>query len=48
MHHLLSLNFVSSSFMVLPVNLNGSRRLKLSDAPDEVVTTDGLLDTYVQ
>jgi len=48
MHHLLSLNFVSSSFIVLPVNLNGSRRLNLSDAPDEVVTTDSLLDTYAQ
>ena len=48
MHHLLSLNFVSSSFIVFPVNLNGSRRLNLSDAPDEVVTTDSLLHTYAQ
>ena len=30
------------------MNLNGSRRLNLSDAPDEVVTTDSLLDTYAQ
>ena len=48
MHHLLSLNFVSSSFVVLPVNLNGSRILNLSDAPDKVVTKDSLLDTYAQ
>lgn len=48
MHHLLSLNFVSSFFIVLPVNLNGSRRLKLSDAPNEVVTTDSLLDTCAE
>lgn len=48
MHHLLSLNFVSSSFIDLLVNLNGSRRLKLSDASDEVVTTDSLLDTYAE
>nr|XP_058955383.1 uncharacterized protein LOC131782657 [Pocillopora verrucosa] len=48
MLHLLSLNFFSSSFIVFPVNLNGSRRLNLSDAPDEVVTTDSLLDTYAQ
>ena len=48
MHHLLSLNFVSSSFIVFPVNLNGSRRLNLSDAPDKEVTTDSLLDTYAQ
>ena len=48
MHHLLSLNFVSSSFIVFPVNLNGSRRLNLSDAPHEVVTTDSFLHTYAQ
>ena len=48
MHHLLSLNFVSSSFIVFPVNLNGSHRLNLSDAPNEEVTTDSLLDTYAQ
>ena len=47
-HHLLSLNFVSSSFIVFPVNLNGSHRLNLSDAPNEEVTTDSLLDTYAQ
>ena len=47
-HHLLSLNFVSSSFIVFPVNLNGSRRLNLSDAPHEVVTTDSFLHTYAQ
>ena len=40
--------FVRSSFIVLPVNLNGSRRLKLSDPPDEIVTTDSLLDTYAE
>ena len=48
MLRLLSFNFFSSSFIVFPVNLNGSRRLNLSDAPDEVVTTDSLLDTYAQ
>ena len=47
-HHLLSLNFFSSSFIVFPVNLNGSHRLNLSDAPNEEVTTDSLLDTYAQ
>ena len=39
---------MSSSFTVLPVKLNGSRRLDLSKNPKEIATTDSLLDIYAQ
>jgi len=48
MHHLLSLNLVSSSFNVIPINLNGSRRLNVTKKPDDRARTDSLLDVYAQ
>ena len=41
MHHLLSLNLLSASFNVVPISLNGSRRLNIT-------TTDSLLDSYAE
>ena len=48
MHHLLSLNLVSSSFNVVPINFNGSRRLNIATQPDDRATTDSLLDAYAE
>jgi len=48
MHHLLFLNLVSSSFNVIPINLNGSRRLNVTKKPDDRAATDSLLDVYAQ
>ena len=48
MHHLLSLNFISSSFNVIPLNLNGSRRLNIKGISSDKATTDSLLDVYAQ
>ena len=48
MHNLLSLNLVSSSFNVIPINLNGSRRLDTSKKPHDRATADSLLDVYAQ
>ena len=36
MHHLHSLKLHSSSFTVIPVSINGSRRINLSSADGEV------------
>ena len=46
MHHLMSLKLVSSSFHVVPVNLNGSRRISRSSSDGELITTNSLLDIY--
>ena len=48
MHHLLSLNLLSSSFNVVPKSLNGSRRLNITTQPDYIATTDSLLDAYAE
>ena len=48
MHHLLSLNLLSSSFNVVPITLNGSRRLNITTQPDDRATTDSLLDAYAE
>lgn len=49
MHLFLSLELYSTTFTVLPVNLNGSRRIK-SNIPDPSLpcTGDSLLDIYVK
>ena len=48
MHHLLSLKLHSSSFNVIPVSLNGSRRVRnnTSSEDSETCTTNSLLDVY--
>ena len=47
MHHLRSLKQVSSSFNVVPISLNGSRRIKTQDLTNsDAVTNDTLLDVY--
>ena len=47
MHLLLSLKLYSTTFTVLPVSLNGSRRLKSNVADTSLpCTTDSLLDIY--
>jgi len=46
MHHLLSLKLVSSSFNVIPVSLNGSRKIKTNSVEGDVATNDSLLDVY--
>lgn len=46
MHHLFSSKLVSSSFNVLPISLNGSRKIKTNSAERDVVTSDSLLDIY--
>ena len=47
MHHLLSLKLYSSSFTVIPVSLNGSRRIHIdSENDDDSVTESSLLDVY--
>ena len=48
MHHLLSLKLVSSSLKVVPVSLNGSRRIKDDPKDGDCVTNDSLLDTYAK
>lgn len=49
MHLLLSLKLYSTTFTVLPVHLNGSRRIK-SNIPDPSLpcTGDSLLDIYAK
>lgn len=49
MHHLLSLKLHSSSFNVIPVSLNGSRRVRtnvLENDTDATCTSNSLLDVY--
>ena len=49
MHHLLSLKLHSSSFNVIPVSLNGSRRVHTNpsvDGGDTSCTNNSLLDVY--
>ena len=48
MHHLMSLKLVSSSFSVVPISLNGSRRIKTYMQDGDNVTSDSLLDTYAR
>lgn len=43
MHHLLSLKLVSSSFNVIPISLNGSRKIKTNSVEGDVATNDSLL-----
>lgn len=45
MHHLLSLKLHSSSFNVIPVSLNGSRRVRTNVG--EWCTSNPLLDVYM-
>ena len=48
MHHLLSLKLHSSSFKVIPVSLNGSRRVRedASNEEGETCTDNSQLDVY--
>ncbi len=46
MHHLLSLKLHSSSLNVIPVSLNGSRRINTSSTEDDVCSNNSLLDMY--
>ena len=46
MHHLMSLKLVRSSFVVVPISLNGSRRISRSLSDGELVTNESLLDIY--
>ena len=46
MHHLLSLKLHSSSFNVIPVSLNGSRRVRADVEEGESCTDYSLLDIY--
>ena len=46
MHHLLSLKLVSSSFNVIPISLNGSRKIKTNSIDGDLATNDSLLDVY--
>ena len=48
MHHLLSLKLHSSSFSVIPISLNGSRRVQthLSESDGDFCTKNSLLDVY--
>ena len=46
MHHLLSLKLVSSSFNVIPISLDGSRKIKANSANEDVATNNSLLDVY--
>ena len=47
-HHLMSLKLVSSSFNVLPVSLNGSRKIKTNSPDGDRITNDSLLDVYAK
>ena len=44
MHHLMSLKLVSSSFNVIPISLDGSRRIKTNTFDGGITTNDSLLD----
>ena len=46
MHHLMSLKLVSSSFNVVPISLNGSRRINTNSFDGALVTNESLLDVY--
>ena len=46
MHHLLSLKLVSSSFNMIPISLNGSRKIKTNSVDGDLATNDSLLDVY--
>ena len=46
MHHLLSLKLHSSGFRVIPVSLNGSRRINTSTKEADVCSSNSLLDVY--
>ena len=46
MHHLLSLKLHSSSFRVIPVSSNGSRRINTSTKEADVCSSNSLLDVY--
>ena len=46
MHHLLSLKLHSSSFTVIPVSLNGSRRVQISADERQLCCSNSLLDVY--
>ena len=46
MHHLMSLKLYSCSFNVLPVSLDGSRRLRNSLADTDSITDNSPLDVY--
>ena len=48
MHHLLSLKLVSSSFNVVSISLNGSRKIKTNSAEGNVATSNSLLDVYAK
>ena len=46
MHHLLPLKLTSCSFNVVPINLNGPRRVKVNRADADITTHDSILGTY--
>ena len=46
MHHLPSLKLHSSSFKVIPVSLNGSRRIKTSTGETDICSSNFLLDVH--
>ena len=46
MHHLMSLKLVSSSFNVIPISPDGSRRIKTNTFDGSVTTNHSLLDVY--
>ena len=48
MHHLLSLKLVSPSFIVIPLSLNGSRKIKSNPVDGDLATNDSLLDGYAK
>ena len=48
MHHLLSLKLVSSSFRVIPISLNGSRKIQTNSPEKDFATNDSLLDVYAK
>ena len=48
MHHLLSLKLYSSSFRVVPVSLDGSRRVKSKFSENDRSTNNSLLEIYAQ
>ena len=48
MHHLLSLKLVSSSFNVVNISLDGSRKVKTNAADGDAGTNDSLLDVYAK
>ncbi len=48
MHHLMSLKLISSSFNVVQISLNPSRKIKNKPKDEDNVTHDSLLDTYAK